>query len=69
MYIFQIFGKGDDADQNASALLVAVLDTLTKIFIYDSVNFVNQERFHLIVKPLADQVKTFTFSCLSHRNF
>lgn len=52
-----VFGSGAEAERQTSCLLEAVLDTLTKIFLYDSVNFTNQERFQLMVKPLTDQLE------------
>ncbi|KAG7163696.1 HEAT repeat-containing protein 1-like [Homarus americanus] len=52
-----VFGSGDEAEGQTSVLLQAVFDTLTKIFLYDSVNFTNQERFQLMVKPLTDQLE------------
>lgn len=52
-----MFGSGDDAERETCVLLKAILDTLTKIFLYDSVNFINQDRFQLMVKPLIDQLE------------
>ncbi|ROT71671.1 HEAT repeat-containing protein 1 [Penaeus vannamei] len=52
-----IFGSGEEAEKKSSVLINVILDTLTKVFMYDSVNFINQERFKMMVKPLIDQLE------------
>ncbi|XP_047485960.1 HEAT repeat-containing protein 1-like [Penaeus chinensis] len=52
-----IFGSDEDAEKKSSDLISVILDTLTKVFMYDSVNFINQERFKMMVKPLIDQLE------------
>lgn len=52
-----IFESSDGGNESACELINVVLDTLTKVFLYDSVGFTNQERFNLMVKPLVDQLE------------
>merc|ERR1712008_151714 len=53
-----IFGPCEGVgNESAVELVNVVLDTLTKVFLYDSVGFTNQERFNLMVKPLVDQLE------------
>lgn len=51
-----MFGEGDEGEGQACVLVSAVLDTLTKIFLYDSVGITSADRFHHILTPLTDQV-------------
>jgi len=53
-----IFGPSEGGgNESAVELVNVVLDTLTKVFLYDSVGFTNQERFNLMVKPLVNQLE------------
>lgn len=52
-----IFDSSDVGKESTCELIAVVLDTLTKIFLYDSVGFTNQERFNIMVKPLVDQLE------------
>lgn len=53
-----IFDSSDGtADESATELVNVVLDTLTKVFLYDTVGFTNQARFNLMVNPLIDQLE------------
>ncbi|XP_045600179.2 HEAT repeat-containing protein 1 [Procambarus clarkii] len=63
-----VFGCGDEAENKTSVLLNAVLDSLTKIFLYDSVNFTNQERFQLMVRPLTDQLENTIGGTETYKN-
>lgn len=39
------------------SVVESVLETLHKVFLYDSHNFVNQERFETLAQPLVDQIE------------
>ncbi|XP_076056131.1 HEAT repeat containing 1 homolog l(2)k09022 [Oratosquilla oratoria] len=52
-----VFGSRSSADKKTCILLNYIIDTLTKIFLYDSVNFTNQERFEIMLLPLLDQLE------------
>ena len=64
MFVLQIYGADQEAGGKSTLLLKYVLDSLTKIFMYDSVGFTNQERFQLIVQPLINQVFMLKIFCL-----
>lgn len=51
-----MFGEDDEGEGQACLLVSAVLDTLTKIFLYDSVGLTSADRFRHILTPLTDQV-------------
>lgn len=51
------FGKGNDAEAKAAVLLEYILKTLHKVFLYDSHNFTNKERFDSLMQPVVDQME------------
>ncbi|CAL4064974.1 unnamed protein product [Meganyctiphanes norvegica] len=63
-----IFGSSDGGNESAVELVNVVLDTLTKVFLYDSVGFTNQERFNLMVKPLVDQLENCMGGDMAYEN-
>ncbi|XP_047117771.1 HEAT repeat-containing protein 1 [Schistocerca piceifrons] len=51
------FGKGEEAEAKAAVLLEYILKTLHKVFLYDSHNFTNKERFDSLMQPVVDQME------------
>ncbi|KAK4328191.1 hypothetical protein Pmani_001398 [Petrolisthes manimaculis] len=52
-----MFGEGEEGDVKACLLLTSILDTLTKIFLYDTVGLISADRFNHILTPLTDQLE------------
>ncbi|RXG69885.1 HEAT repeat-containing protein 1 [Armadillidium vulgare] len=52
-----VFGKGTEAESKASELIQYVLETLSNIYLYDTVSFTNEDRFTEIVKSLTNQIE------------
>nr|KAG5705320.1 hypothetical protein BaRGS_010771 [Batillaria attramentaria] len=51
--------KKDKKERKVSQLLTHTLGCLHKCFLYDSENFINKERFDLLLQPLIDQTENF----------
>uniref|UniRef100_A0A146KUJ9 HEAT repeat-containing protein 1 n=1 Tax=Lygus hesperus TaxID=30085 RepID=A0A146KUJ9_LYGHE len=49
--------QGDQAVEKSSLLVDSIIATLNAVFLYDSHNFVNKERFTNLMKPLVDQIE------------
>lgn len=45
-----------DSDEKCCDLIEYIIKTLNAVFLYDSQNFVNKERFETIMQPLVDQL-------------
>ncbi|CAG0890703.1 unnamed protein product [Darwinula stevensoni] len=43
-------------------LLTVVVDTLSKVFVHDHEQFINEDRFNILLQPLTDQVEALFFS-------
>lgn len=50
------FGDGADAERKTCSLISCILGTFHKIFLFDSENFINKDRFDLVLQPIVDQV-------------
>ncbi|KAF6215132.1 hypothetical protein GE061_009882 [Apolygus lucorum] len=49
--------QGDQAVEKSCLLVDSIIATLNAVFLYDSHNFVNKERFTNLMKPLVDQIE------------
>jgi hypothetical protein len=54
---FKIQFRKKNAEENQFELLNAVLGTLSNLCLFDSVGFITDERFQLLMMPIVDQVK------------
>ena len=52
-----VFGSGNKNEAKACELLNYIIDTLTNIFLYDTVNFTDMQKFNLLLKPLIKQLE------------
>ncbi|GLH02314.1 HEAT repeat-containing protein 1 homolog [Gryllus bimaculatus] len=52
-----VYGKSQSGKAKSLLLLDAVLKTLHSIFLYDSAQFLNKERFDTLMQPLVDQLE------------
>ena len=59
--LLQLFGTGEVAEQHSSTLVSLVLETLCLICTFDSVSFINAERFKLSMKPIVDQLDNLRY--------
>ena len=48
--------KKDKKGRKTSKLLNSVLGCVQKVCLYDAQNFINKERFNMLMQPLLDQV-------------
>ncbi|XP_034252662.1 HEAT repeat-containing protein 1 [Thrips palmi] len=51
------FGSGPMAEEKSSLLVTAILKTLHCVFLYDSQNFLSNERFETLMQPIVDQLE------------
>jgi hypothetical protein len=47
------------ADENRIELIDGILGTISNLCLFDSVGFINDDRFQLLMMPVIDQVKDF----------
>lgn len=55
------FGESPKKEEKAIILLESILKTLHSVFLYDSTesnNFLNKDKFEVLLHPLVDQVRT-----------
>lgn len=56
---FRIQFRKKHAEANQIELLQGVLGTLSNLCLFDSVGFITDERFQLLLMPVVDQVRIF----------
>lgn len=61
---FQINFRKKYAEENKIELVNGILGTISNICLFDSVGFINDERFQSLMMPLVDQVKRKKFEIL-----
>ncbi len=58
---FQINFRKKFIEENKFELINGVLGTISNLCLFDSVGFITDERFQLLMMPIVDQVKIFFF--------
>ena len=54
---FKINFRKKYAEENQIELISGILGTISNLCLFDSVGFINDERFQLLMMPIVDQVK------------
>ncbi len=56
---FKINFRKKYAEENQIELINGILGTISNLCLFDSVGFINDERFQLLMMPIVDQVKFY----------
>ena len=63
---FKINFRRKYAEENKLELTNGILGTIANLCLFDSVGFINDERFQLLMMPIVDQVNQYTLLFSHH---